>query len=93
VIEDATRKLVDTARGEQAQLFGRVPSKVNRKWRVEVLLLTSPGGEGRLTLSAAKCETGGVTVLNSRTFRGRDFTPPRLAFSFASCERPSPPGR
>ena len=26
VIEDATRKLVDTARGEQAQLFGRVPS-------------------------------------------------------------------
>jgi 1-acyl-sn-glycerol-3-phosphate acyltransferase len=31
VIEDATRKLVDTARGEQAQLFGRVPSKVNEK--------------------------------------------------------------
>lgn len=27
LIEDATRKLVDTARGEQAQLFGRVPTK------------------------------------------------------------------
>jgi 1-acyl-sn-glycerol-3-phosphate acyltransferase len=29
VIEDATRKLVDTARREQAQLFGRVPNSTN----------------------------------------------------------------
>jgi 1-acyl-sn-glycerol-3-phosphate acyltransferase len=27
VIEDATKKLVDTARDEEAQLFGRLPTK------------------------------------------------------------------
>ena len=31
VIEDATRRLVETARGEQAQLFGRVPSSASSK--------------------------------------------------------------
>ena len=47
VIEDATRKLVDTARGEQAQLFGRVPSKVNEKVEgSKSSCLPSPGGGG-----------------------------------------------
>jgi 1-acyl-sn-glycerol-3-phosphate acyltransferase len=31
VIEDATSRLVETARGEQAQLFGRVPSSASAK--------------------------------------------------------------
>jgi 1-acyl-sn-glycerol-3-phosphate acyltransferase len=31
VIEDATNRLVDTARHEQAQLFGRVPSASSAK--------------------------------------------------------------
>jgi 1-acyl-sn-glycerol-3-phosphate acyltransferase len=31
VIEDATKRLVETARREQAQLFGRVPSSASAK--------------------------------------------------------------
>jgi 1-acyl-sn-glycerol-3-phosphate acyltransferase len=31
VIEDATKRLVETARREQAQLFGRVPNSASAK--------------------------------------------------------------